>query len=166
MSLGTGEALISFLNEKGEPNIVEKATVLPPQSQMGALDESMRLMLINRSEFFGKYDTMIDRESAYEILSAEMTAKKEEEERVKEEKERQKALEQEKKEQEKAEREAEKIRKAEEKQKKELEKEAEKARKNSLSYKVGKEVKRTANTAKNTLTRKAVNEILKAIFKK
>ncbi len=165
LGLGTGEALISFLNEKGEPNIVEKATILPPQSQMGTLDDSMRLMLINRSAFFGKYDTMIDRESAFEILSAEMTAKREEEERIKEEKEQKKIEEQERKEQERAEREAEKIRKAEERQRKELEKEAEKARKNSLSYKVGKEVKRTANTAKNTLTRKAINEILKTIFK-
>ena len=66
MSLGTGEALISFLNEKGEPNIVEKATILPPQSQMGAIDDSMRLMIINRSEFMGKYDTMVDRVSAFE----------------------------------------------------------------------------------------------------
>ena len=165
MSLGTGEALISFLNDRGEPNIVEKATILPPQSQMGTLDDPMRLMIISRSALFGKYDTPIDRESAYEILSTEMTAKREEEERVKEEKEKQKALEQEQKAKEKAEREAERIRKAEERQKKELEKEAEKARKNSLSYKMEKEVKRTANVAKNTLTRKAVNQIIKNLFK-
>lgn len=71
-SLGTGEALISFLNEKGEPNVVEKATILPPQSMMGAVDDSIRLMIINRSAFNGKYDTAIDRESAFEILSAEI----------------------------------------------------------------------------------------------
>ena len=166
LGLGTGEALISFLNEKGEPNIVEKATILPPQSQMGTLDDPMRLMMINRSSLFGKYDTLVDRESAFEILSAEMTAKKEEEERIKEEQEAKKLAEQEKKEQEKLEREAEKIKRAEEKQKKELEKEAEKARKNSLSYKIEKEAKRTTNVDKNTLTRKAVNEIIKAIFKR
>ncbi len=166
LGLGTGEALISFLNERGEPNIVEKATILPPQSQMGTLDDPMRLMMINRSSLFGKYDTVVDRESAFEILSAEMTAKREEEERIKEEAAAKKLAEQEKREQEKLEREAEKIKRAEEKQKRELEKEAEKARKNSLSYKLEKEAKRTANVAKNTLTRKAVNEIIKALFKR
>ena len=166
MSLGTGEALISFLNEKGEPNIVEKATILPPQSQMGAIDDSMRLMIINRSEFMGKYDTVIDRVSAFEILSEEMQGKKEAEEREKKEKEEQKLREQQEKEQAKQEKQAEKARKEEERIKKELEKEAEKARKNSWQYKVGKQAERTANSALNSVGRKIVNEILKGIFKK
>ena len=88
-NLGTGEALISFLNEKGEPNIVEKATILPPQSQMGAIDDSIRLMVVSKSEFMGKYDTLIDRESAFEILSKEIEEKNanlEAEKREKEEK--------------------------------------------------------------------------------
>ncbi|MBR0350621.1 MAG: DUF853 family protein, partial [Clostridia bacterium] len=42
LNLGTGEAIISFVNENGEPGIVEKATILPPQSQMGSLDDSLR----------------------------------------------------------------------------------------------------------------------------
>ena len=166
MSLGTGEAIISFLNEKGEPNIVEKATILPPQSQMGAIDDSMRLMIINRSEFMGKYDNIVDRVSAFEILSEEMQGKKEAEEREKQAKEEQKLKEQQEKEQAKAEREAEKARKEEERIKKELEREAEKARKNSWQYKVGKQAERTANSALNSVGRKVVNEILKSIFKK
>ena len=71
MSLGTGEALVTFLNEKGEPGIVEKVTVLPPQSQMGTIDESVRLDVINNSRFKGKYDELIDRESAFEKIQAE-----------------------------------------------------------------------------------------------
>ena len=176
-SLGTGEALISFMNEKGEPNIVEKATILPPQSQMGAIDDSIRLMVVARSEFNGKYDTVIDRVSAFEILSEEMQGKKAAEEE-------QKAKEQEAKEQEKAEKEAEKKKKEEEKNRKEeekaeekarkeaekkqkeLEKEAEKERKNSWQYKVGKQAERTANSALNSVGRKIANEILKKIFGK
>ncbi|MBQ9297461.1 MAG: DUF853 family protein [Clostridia bacterium] len=166
MALGTGEAIISFLNEKGEPNIVEKATVLPPQSQMGAIDDSMRLMIINRSEFMGKYDAIIDRVSAFEILSEELQGKKEAEEREKQAKEEQKLKEQKEKEEAKAQKEAEKVRKEEERIKKELEREAEKARKNSWQYKVGKQAERTANSALNSVGRKVVNEILKSIFKK
>ena len=165
-NLGTGEALISFLNEKGEPNIVEKATILPPQSQMGAIDDSIRLMVVSKSEFMGKYDTLIDRESAFEILSKEIDEKNaalEEEKREKEEKKLQEAQE---KEQAKAEKEAERIRKEEERQKKALEKEAEKERKNSWQYKLGKQASRTANSTINSLARKAANQMIKSLFGK
>ena len=77
MSLGTGEALISFVNENGEPNIVEKATVLPPQSSMGTIDETTRQNIISNSRYNGKYDELIDRESAFEKIMAEI--KKQEE---------------------------------------------------------------------------------------
>ena len=87
MELGTGEAIISFLNAKGEPNIVNKATVLPPQSMMGTLDDSMRLVIMNRSDLKGKYDTVIDRESAYEIISKNMQEEQARIEREKQEKE-------------------------------------------------------------------------------
>ena len=72
MSLGTGEALISFVNENGEPNIVEKATVLPPQSSMGTIDEITRQNVISNSRYNGKYDELIDRESAFEKIMAEI----------------------------------------------------------------------------------------------
>jgi DNA helicase HerA-like ATPase len=165
-NLGTGEALISFLNEKGEPNIVEKATILPPQSQMGAIDDSIRLMVVSKSEFMGKYDTLIDRESAFEILSKEIEEKNANLEAEKREKEEKKLQEEMEKEQAKAEKEAEKIRKEEERQKKALEKEAEKERKNSWQYKLGKQASRTANSTINSLARKAANQMIKSLFGK
>ena len=88
LNLGTGEALISFVNEKGEPGIVQKATILPPQSQMGAIDDSTRLMVMNQSTFRGKYDTSIDRETAYEKIKAEMENAEKEALKQKEEKEK------------------------------------------------------------------------------
>lgn len=69
MSLGTGEALISFLNEDGEPTIVEQGIILPPQSAMGTIDGSIRNQIINNSLLKGKYDTKEDKESAFEKLT-------------------------------------------------------------------------------------------------
>ena len=71
MNLETGEALVSFLDEKGAPNIVERAKILFPLSQIGAITEGQRLDIIKQSRIYGKYDTMVDRESAYEILMRE-----------------------------------------------------------------------------------------------
>ncbi|MBQ5974040.1 MAG: DUF853 family protein [Oscillospiraceae bacterium] len=70
MSIGVGEALVSFLDEKGVPSIVEKARILPPQSLMGPTDEAEVARVINASEFELKYRDMVDRESAYEIILA------------------------------------------------------------------------------------------------
>lgn len=164
-SLGTGEALISFLNEKGEPNVVEKATILPPQSMMGAVDDSIRLMIISRSAFNGKYDTAIDRESAYEILSAEMEEKKAAVEAEKQAKEEKKLMQEQQKEEEKALKAEEKARKEEERVRRQEERDAEKARKNSVQYKIGKAAERTANSALSTVGRKIANELLKNLFK-
>lgn len=71
LELGTGEALVTFLNEKGEPGVVEKVTILPPQSQIGTIEDAIRVQVINNSRFKGKYDELIDRESAFEIIQAE-----------------------------------------------------------------------------------------------
>ena len=71
MNLETGEALVSFLDEKGAPNMVERAKILFPLSQIGAVTEGQRLDIIKRSRIYGKYDTPIDRESAFEVLLAE-----------------------------------------------------------------------------------------------
>ena len=71
MNLETGEALVSFLDEKGAPSVVERAKVLFPLSQIGAITEGQRLDLIKQSRIYGKYDTPIDRESAFEVLMAE-----------------------------------------------------------------------------------------------
>lgn len=66
--LGIGEALISVLDEEGIPTMVQKCSILPPQSQMGALDEMTRRSQITGSPLYHKYNQTIDRESAYEIL--------------------------------------------------------------------------------------------------
>ena len=71
MNLETGEALVSFLDEKGAPTIVERAKILFPLSQIGAITEGQRMDIIKQSRIYGKYDTMVDRESAYEILTRE-----------------------------------------------------------------------------------------------
>ena len=68
MALGTGEALVSFLDEKGVPGIVECAKILPPESLMGACDRSIVERNILSDEFELKYRESIDRESAYEII--------------------------------------------------------------------------------------------------
>ena len=71
MNLETGEALVSFLDEKGAPNMVERAKILFPLSQIGAVTDGQRLDIIKMSRIYGKYDKPIDRESAFEVLMAE-----------------------------------------------------------------------------------------------
>jgi uncharacterized protein len=66
--LGVGEALVSFLDEKGTPGIVERAFILPPQSQIGSVTLEQRKKLIASSLVAGTYEQTIDRESAYERL--------------------------------------------------------------------------------------------------
>ena len=66
--LGTGEALISFLDEKGSPSIVERAMVIAPDSRMGPVTDDERNGLINNSSLYGKYEDEVDRESAFEML--------------------------------------------------------------------------------------------------
>ncbi|MBQ6198112.1 MAG: DUF853 family protein [Bacteroidales bacterium] len=69
LELGTGEALVSVLDEKGAPSMVQRAKILFPLSQIGAISESERTLIINRSRLYGRYDNPIDRESAYEIIT-------------------------------------------------------------------------------------------------
>ena len=66
--LGVGEALVSCLNEKGTPGIVERALIVPPQAQIGPLTEPERKALMRDSLLAGHYEKAVDRESAYEIL--------------------------------------------------------------------------------------------------
>ncbi|HEX6440529.1 MAG TPA: helicase HerA-like domain-containing protein, partial [Candidatus Binatia bacterium] len=68
--LAVGEALVSFLDEKGRPNIVDRALIYPPQSQLPPLSASERETVVKRSTIFGHYEKMVDRESAYEMLKA------------------------------------------------------------------------------------------------
>jgi DNA helicase HerA-like ATPase len=68
--LGVGEALVSLLDEKGRPNVTERAFVVPPGSQLGPLSEAERKAIIAASAIAGHYEKAIDRESAYEKLTA------------------------------------------------------------------------------------------------
>ncbi len=70
LQLETGEALVSFLDEKGAPSMVERAKILFPLSQIGAITEDQRALIIKQSRLWGRYDKVDDRESAYEILVA------------------------------------------------------------------------------------------------
>lgn len=142
LNLGTGEALISFVNEKGEPGIVQKATILPPQSQMGAIDDSTRLMVMNQSMFRGKYDMAVDRETAYELIKSEMEAAEEEKAKLEEAKQKEK----------------------EEKQKA---KEAGKSASGGKQKKTAAEkaFEKTANAALGTIGRKIGNSLFKGFFK-
>ena len=93
LELGTGEALVSFLNEDGQPEIVERAKILPPQCLMAAAsDDVLKGALDAQGDFMKKYGEAVDRESAEEQIEEleeeEEKAAKEEEERKKREEEK------------------------------------------------------------------------------
>lgn len=67
-TLGTGEALVSVLEEKGAPSIVQQVDILPPQSFIGAIEDNYRAELMSISSLRDKYRNAVDRESAYEML--------------------------------------------------------------------------------------------------
>lgn len=97
-NLGTGVALVSFQDENGNPEMVEKVTILPPQSLMGAIDDNKRQEIIKNSYLYGKYEKEEDNESAYEKLEKV----KEEKEKLKQEEEDKKLKEKEEKERKKS----------------------------------------------------------------
>jgi uncharacterized protein len=76
--LEVGEALVSFLDEKGRPNMVERAYVVPPGSAIGPITDEERKRLIASSTLHGHYEKAIDRESAYEKLKGRAEEKHEE----------------------------------------------------------------------------------------
>ena len=158
LNLGTGEALISFQNEKGEPEVVEKAIILPPQSKMGTIDDMTRNKIINNSEFAGKYDELVESDSAYE----KVTQKYDEENKAKEELEKKKQEEKEAKELEKQKLAEEKALAKEKREQEKAEREAEKARKNNPAYKLGKKV---VNKSVDKVINKGLNAIMKNLFK-
>ena len=142
-SLATGEALISFLNENGEPNVVERAFVLPPQSFMGTITDEERDAIIKQSRIYMKYETVNNELSASEKVETAKKAK--EEQKAKEQAEKEAAIEKEKQDKLKA--------KEEEKKKKEQD----------------KMMKKVTNQVSNKLigkaTTKVVNSLWKNIFK-
>ncbi|MGB8516544.1 MAG: helicase HerA-like domain-containing protein [Gallionella sp.] len=73
--LGVGEALVSCLNEKGQPSIVERAFIVPPQAQIGPISSDERKQILQASLLAGHYENVIDRESAYELLKGRTAEK-------------------------------------------------------------------------------------------
>ena len=69
MELGVGEALVSCLDEKGQPQIVQRAFIVPPRSQLGTITPQLRQQIMAASVVAGVYDKVVDRESAYEKLT-------------------------------------------------------------------------------------------------
>lgn len=81
--LKTGEALISFLNDEGQPNVVERAFIRPPESKIGVIDESVKKDLIENAPLNETYKETFDRESAYEMLQNKIEKQPEEEQKAK-----------------------------------------------------------------------------------
>ena len=143
--LNTGEALVSFLDEKGAPQMVERANILPPQGQIGPITIGERDQNIRSSLIYGVYEQLIDRESAYEILSQKQDLLAEERSMAAEEKERIRIQ----KEEEKAAREAERAQRAEARKRKEeqgilgdLLQQVGKSTTRQISYQLGKTITR------------------------
>jgi len=72
--MGVGEALVSFLDDKGIPGMVERAMIMPPHSQIGPITPEQRAAIIKSSVVAGVYETAVDRESAYEKLKGKVAA--------------------------------------------------------------------------------------------
>ncbi|MBQ8397596.1 MAG: DUF853 family protein [Clostridia bacterium] len=139
--LGTGEALVSFLDETGAPGIVERAWILPPQSKMGTITDEQRKKVIDNSDLFIKYSQQIDRESAYELLTKEEEAKQAAAEKAEKEK-------------------------ADAEAAKKAEKEAKAAAKTKKTEKnvVTKAIERTANSALSAIGRELGRSIIRGLF--
>lgn len=172
--LATGEALVSVLDEEGIPTIVQRCTILPPQSQMGALNDVIRKDEMMNNLLYAKYTQELDRESAYEILekkvlaeeeaeAAEEEAKAAEKQRLKEEAAAKKAAE---KEAAAEERKREKEAEAAEKKRLKEEEAAKKAAEREETAKAKKRktaIKNVASSATGTIGREIGNEIGEAI---
>jgi DNA helicase HerA-like ATPase len=72
--LGVGEALVSMLDQKGMPGVVQRAFMLPPRSQIGPIPVELRQQIIRSSALYGRYENALDRESAYEKLQERSAA--------------------------------------------------------------------------------------------
>ena len=90
--LGVGEALVSILDSEGIPTPVEQILIRPPESRIGPMDNDERSQAISRSPLKGRYDTALDRESAYEMLKERAKQAAIEEETLESKKENEKAL--------------------------------------------------------------------------
>ena len=144
--LNTGEALVSFLDEKGAPQVVERANILPPQGQIGPITTSEREKLIQSSLIYGVYEKLIDRESAFEILSEKQELLEEERRRAEKRKERIRKQKEERRaalEEERSRRAAERQKKAEQGILGEMLNQVGKSTKRQISYQLGRTLTRS-----------------------
>ena len=183
-NLATGEALISFLDAEGAPGVVQKCSILPPQSRMGAIENTERFDCLLSDGLGEKYDKAVDRESAYEILlgrfdearealeraeaekreAAEAKERERQEakdraEREREEREAERKADRERREQERADREAERLA---EKERREAEREA--AQKEKEFRKKTELLRTGVNSMVRTFGRNAANSIWRGVF--
>lgn len=138
--LGVGEALVSTLDEKGAPSVVQRTLIRPPSSRLGPATDDERMAQIKDSPVAGLYDEVIDRESAYEIL-------------LKREEAAAKA--------------AEKLAKEEMEAQRELEKKKARTKKRSSSRRRSSRMtttERAVNTATRTITRRITDYVLRGIL--
>ncbi len=142
-NLATGEAVVSFLNEKGEPSVCEVASILPPQSLMGTISDSDREAVIRQSRIYMKYENEVNEISASEMVDSAR-------EQIENEKLEAIRLKEEAKEQEKTAK---------------LKAKEEEKRKQALDKQSNKIVKQVGNKFVNKATTKVVNSIWKSIFK-
>ena len=146
--LRTGEALVSMLDNEGRPGIVERAMIYPPHSIIGTITPEKRQELITNSPYYYKYNQVIDKESAYELLKAKMQAQNNQIQMVKEAQEREKELITQNKE-------AERLRKEQER----LDKERERSAKKNTS-----EIQKMAKSFMGTMSSSIGREIARGIF--
>lgn len=155
MELGTGEALVSVLDEKGAPTIVQCAKILFPLSQIGAITEGQRIDIQNAApDHIKDYTNYYDRESAYEVLIAQ----KEQEDAEAAEMLRQQ---EEAKQQKEAEKEAERLQKEQERQRREAEREAERKRKEE--ERLAKEKAKSSGMWKRTIFGTLIGAVLGSV---
>lgn len=155
MELGTGEALVSVLDEKGAPTIVQCAKILFPLSQIGAITEGQRIDIQNAApDHIKDYANYYDRESAYEVLIAQ----KEQEDAEAAEMLRQQ---EEAKQQKEAEKEAERLQKEQERQRREAEREAERKRKEE--ERLAKEKAKSSGMWKRTIFGTLIGAVLGSV---
>ncbi len=144
--LAVGEALVSVLDAKGTPTIVERANILPPRSSMNAADEGIIAQVIARSPLNAKYKDAVDRESAYEVISEER------EQAAKEKAEAEAAAQ------------AEKERKEREKQEEKERREREKQQKAKQSKKKQSALGKAASSAATSFGREIGKSIFRGLF--
>ena len=165
--LATGEALVSLLDAKGVPGVVQRANILPPKSSMNAVEPAVIGTVLANSPLAGKYNETVDRESAYEILSvvaAEAEKAKEEAQKAKEEAEKAKEEEKKRAAEAKAKAAEEKAKLAEEKRKEAERKAKEREKEQKAKKRKNSALGKAASSTMNTIGREVGRQLIRGLF--